>query len=173
MGIDAVQAAPPADTLTVVDTEMIVILTALGTLLTALFTGYFILQTWLHSPRPMWGKPAFDSGATPDSDRDAVLVSLRMTNFGTGPAFKVRIASGETAAIFPRVESGAEIWLQFTQPIPGLHAYEDAHGNMLEYTGPIDWGERRLTLIWTQPPHLWLTKRKAWRLRNVPGLREQ
>lgn len=132
---------------------------ALGTLLTAVFTGLTAWWTFRQRPRPII-KIELDSIATSIPPHATLSVVYSIKNVGTGPAFQVRTfltapglpdkQHGQTVASLP---AGEEIKLQRGRTsISPPRLLNESTGEYSQISSVFDPKEYGIAVTWSQPP---------------------
>lgn len=152
----------------------VLLLTALGTLLTALFTGYALVQHAAERPRPRWALSR-SSHALPHGDTGRWWMYVTATNIGDGDALAASIVARDgsvdgvnVVGRSPVIASGKElvVAVDIAKRSP---AFEDPYGNALDF--PIndlaEIGDVRVTITWNHPPYRWLTRKRTYLVRRL------
>lgn len=132
---------------------------AIGTLLTAAFTGYAAWLSFRHRARPII-EIELDTLAKSLPQQGTVSVVYAIKNVGTGPAFRVRIFGtapglpdkqyGQTATSLP---AGEEIKLERRRmSVSGKQEFDETTGTSPEISADFVTKEWGIAVTWNQPP---------------------
>lgn len=156
------------------DAQTLLVLTAVGTLATAIFTGYPIVQRMMDRPRPRWRFTRSELANRDFADTRACLF-VTATNIGDGPAFNVLLSEWDTTCVggmsgrrgSSSLGTGESVSIAVHMPIePDWEA--DRYGNTLDMPARVeDIGDAGVMLTWNQPPHRWVKRRKRKRARRL------
>ncbi|WP_454114239.1 hypothetical protein [Microbacterium maritypicum] len=156
------------------DSDTLLLLSAVGALLTAVFTGYPIIRHEMERPRPRW---RFSRAPLAEKDyedpRACVLVTA--TNVGDGTAYGVKIGGWKTTTVNSANDRSSTHSLGTGESVKVfVHIpvepdwKRDPYGGSMGFT-PTDQqlGDAGVTLSWNHPPHRWWERRKRRRVRAI------
>lgn len=155
------------------DSQTLLVLTAVGALATAVFTAWPIAQRAIDRPRPRWKvERATEAQAMHKADG---WLRVRLTNVGDGVAFDVilsviggeRVELTNDRAAAPRLDSGesAEIAVRLPRPA-GLE--QDGYGNWPSFAPTNDMFDGvRVRVTWHHPPYRSLRRSRSYRVGRI------
>jgi hypothetical protein len=155
------------------DDRALLILTALGTLLTAVFTGYPIVQRAIDRPRPRW-RAVRSAQASHVWGSDRWFVVVTVTNVGDGAAYQPSLSSDRSIVLTSDVRAASKREPAEALQI-GVEIDHTGPAQRTDYGGELDLpasdemiGDVSILLTWQQPPHRWWTRRKRVPVRKLP-----
>lgn len=159
------------------DSQLLLALTAVGTLATAVFTGWPVAQRAMDRPRPRW--KVVRAVEAESSNDEWGWIRVRFTDVGDGAAYDVEttvlgaeaVGLSRSLSAAARLDSGEAVDLAVKLPLPeGLQ--HDQYGNWPPYTPTAEiLAGIRVRITWNHPPHRWARRRRTYRLGRLEASR--